>query len=171
MLKIILLSLLVTSIYAYEQESKLKVLIIGKVAKYISWQKTDQDRFIITILKNNDGDLFQNIYKNRKIKHKPVVIKYIDNINQLQDTDILYISPLNNQQIPYILKKLQTENNIFTISDIRGFAEKGGMMQIYFASQRAKIKINLTQTTDKKFKIKSSLLRIADVLRGSSLYE
>ncbi len=170
MLKIILISLLLTNIYAYQLENKLKVLIIGKVAKYISWQESDEDMFIITVLRDNDENLFDDIYQNKKIKHKPVSIHYIDDITQLQKTDILYLSPSNSKKLPQILEQLKNKN-IFTISDIRGFAEKGGMMQIYFASQRVKLKINLENTQQENFKIKSSLLRISDVLRGNSTNE
>ena len=35
---IILLSLLISSINAYEEEDKVKVVIVGKVAKYIKWR-------------------------------------------------------------------------------------------------------------------------------------
>jgi len=170
MLKIILISLLLTNIYAYQLENKLKVLIIGKVAKYISWQESDKDMFIITVLRDNDENLFDDIYQDKKIKHKPVSIRYIDDIKQLQKTDILYLSPSNSKKLPQILERLKNKN-IFTISDIRGFAEKGGMMQIYFASQRVKLKINLENTQQENFKIKSSLLRISDVLRGNSTNE
>jgi len=170
MLKIILISLLLTNIYAYQLENKLKVLIIGKVAKYISWQESDKDMFIITVLRDNDENLFDDIYQDKKIKHKPVSIRYIDDIKQLQKTDILYLSPSNSKNLPQILEQLKNKN-IFTISDIRGFAEKGGMMQIYFASQRVKLKINLENTQQENFKIKSSLLRISDVLRGNSTNE
>ena len=169
---ILIVSILLSTLYSYQLENKLKVLIIGKVAKYISWPDTkeNQEEFVITILKNSDGTIFDKIYHNKKIKHKPVTLKYIDSIDELEETDILFISSANNKNLPQILKTIETKE-IFTVSDIRGFAEKGGMMQIYFASQRVKLKINLDVTQKINFKIKSSLLRIADVLRGTSTNE
>ena len=167
---ILFLSLFFTTIYAQHSESSLKILIIGKVAKYITWQESHHKNFIITVLKNRDNNIFDTTYHNRKIKHKPVIIKYIDDIKKLTKTDILYISSLNSKDLSKILQYIEGKN-IFTVSDIRGFAEKGGMMQIYFASQRVKLKINLDVTQQEHFKIKSSLLRIANVLRGDSTNE
>jgi len=152
------------SLNAYESEDKLKVVIVGKVAKYVEYQNEISDNFIITILKNRFGTLFDDIYKDKKIKSKPVKILYIDNIDQLSLTNILYIPKVNSQELSKIFE--QTHNkNILTISDMRGFAQKGGVMQLYFVSQKIKIKINTNSASRQNLKIKSTLLRISDVVK------
>ena len=162
--------LLLNTLNAYQSEEKLKVLIIGKVAKYISWQEKPKDNFVITVLKNENEDLFSTIYKNKKIKKRPVKINYIDDISQLKDTQILYISKLNTKNLQNIFEQIK-DKNIFTVSDIRGFAERGGVMQVYFTSQKVRLRINLDTANKEKLKIKSSLLRITDVIRGKYIDE
>jgi len=103
----------------------------------------------------------------KKIHNKPIELKYITNIDDLGTTNILYLPQSNTKNLLKILQKLQGKN-ILTVSDIRGFAEKKGMLQIYFVSQKPKLKINLDQAHKHKLKISLSLLRIADVIRGDA---
>lgn len=157
--------LLSIHLFAYHSEDKIKAIIVGKLAKYISYEKRDNsDTFIITILGSNNKNLFKKIYKNRKIKNKIVKIQYIDRVQELKKSDILYISSLNTIDLKKVLYDAQ-KKHILTVSDMRGFAQRGGMVQIYFVAQRARLKINLDSLQQAKFQIKSSLLKIADVLQ------
>ena len=45
------------------------------------------------------------------------------------------------------------EKNILTISDLRGFAQKGGIIQIYSMSQKLKLNINLQKAQKENIKI------------------
>ena len=162
---ILILFLFFASLNAYESEDKLKVVIIAKVAKFIKWQNNSNDKFIITVLNNPYGDLFAKTLQGKKIKNKSIEIKYIENVKDLSQTNILYIPMTNTKDLNTILDKTKGKN-ILTISDIRGFADKKGIMQIYFASQKVKLRINLSTAKEDNLQISSSLLRIADVIRG-----
>lgn len=164
----IVISVFLTTLNAYESEDKLKVVIIGKVAKFIKWKDNNYDNFIITVLNNPYEKLFDKTFQNKKIKNKNIQIKYISNIDELTDTNILYIPPSNAKNLSDILSQLDGKN-ILTVSDIRGFAEKNGMMQIYFVSQKVKLKVNLDVAKRENLKISSSLLRIAKVIKEEKL--
>ena len=161
---LLLVILMFSSLNAYESEDKLKVIIIGKVIKYITWQNQDSKNFIITILKNNYGDLFDKIYKDKKVYKKPIKIVYIDSIDELGETNILYVSENSANNLSTIIEKTK-DKNILLVGDIRGLAQKGGTMQIYFSSQKIKLRINLDVANRDSLKFKSTLLRIADVIR------
>ena len=162
---ILIFFLLFTSLNGYESEDKLKVVIIAKVAKFIRWEDKNNEKFIITVLNNPYGKLFEKTLSGKKVRNKMIEIKYIDNIKNLSETNILYIPISNSKSLAMILDKTKGKN-ILTISDIRGFADKNGIMQIYFASQKVKLRINLSTAKEDRLKISSSLLRIADVIRG-----
>ena len=162
---ILILLLLYTSLSAYESEDKLKTVIVGKVAKYISWRESKGDTFVITVLNNSYDTLFEEVYFGKKIKGKPVVIRYINSIKSLGTTDILYISQLKNSTLEEIL--LASKNkNILTVSDMRGFAHKGGDLQLYFLGQKLKLKMNTDVMQDEGFYIERTLLKIVEVVKG-----
>lgn len=152
-----------TSINAYESENKLKTVIVGKIAKYIFWNKSIPDKFVITVLNNEFGMLFEETYVNKKIKSKSVKIRYIENIYQLSDSEILFVSK-SNDNIKEILAYTK-HKNILTISDKRGFAQKGGIIQLYFVGQMLKLKINIDTMQEDGFKANRTLLRIVDIVK------
>jgi len=162
----VFLFIFLSSLNGYESEDKLKVIIIGKVANYIKWKEKDNKQFIITVLNYPNENLFNDLLNGKKIKKKDILIKYIDNIDQLSDTDILYIPVSQASKLTNILKNTDGKN-ILTVSGIRGFAEKGGIVQVYFVSQKVKLKVNLDVAKRESLKISSSLLRIAKIVKGN----
>ena len=58
------------------------------------------------------------------------------------------------------------KHGILTISEIKGFAESGGVIQLDFVEQKARIKINHDAAVKSGLKIGAPLLSIAHVLRG-----
>lgn len=164
-LKVLLVSIIFVAIVkAYDSDDTLKVSIIEKASQFISLKEKVGESVIVTVFNNSYGDLFEKIFADKQINSKNIKIKYIDNIDQLEDTTILYISNVSSESLSAILEKVN-KKNILTVSDMRGFAEKGGVMQVYIVSQKAKLKINLDVANKEDIKVKASLLRIAEVIQ------
>jgi len=166
MMKFFLIFLIFTvSLEASLSKDTLKVVLIGKVSKYVVWPKKESKKeFDITILNNPFGTLLEKVYANKTINSKKVVLHYIDTIDDLNKSDVLYIPASQSLQLPKILQYLKGKG-VFTISDIKGFAQKGGMLQLYFVSRKLKLKINLQRVREENLQIRSTLLRIAKIIK------
>ncbi len=151
------------SLHAEESQDRIKALVIGKVAKYVKWDNTANKKFIITVL--NDKKFSKELKALHNIKEKSVMIKNIKSINKLTATDILYIPKEYSQHISNLLKKIENRN-ILTMSDMRGFAQKGGVIQLSFVSQKIKLKVNTDAAASQGLHITPTLLRIADRVKG-----
>lgn len=149
---------------AYKSEDELTVALVGKIAKFIEWPEKSEKHFQITVLKNPFGDLFEKTYANRKIKNQKVAITYIEKIEDLGNPSIFFVPQVPSNELKKIID-YTVDKKILLISNARAFAEKGGAIQVYFTSQKPRLKINLERTNKQEFEIKSSLLRIAEVLR------
>lgn len=149
--------------YAYQLEDKLKVAIVGKIAKFVQWNKPATKNFSITVL-NTKNQFFKTLLEGKRVNSKPIKVIYINNINNLKDSDILYISQNSSQNLQSIFKAIKNKN-ILTISDIRGFAQRGGMIQLYTKNQKLKLRINVSNVKAQNLKIKSSLLRISTLVK------
>jgi hypothetical protein len=156
-----------TLLNAFEPPEKLKALIVGKVAKYVQWKSKTNKQFIITLINDPSPELFYQLYKNQKIKNRSVKINHISSIDELHTTDILYIPKGNTLQLSHILESIDSKD-ILTISDIRGFAQKGGMIQLSFVSQKIKLKVNTGVAKEHDLHITPTLLRIADRVKGNN---
>ena len=155
------------NLYAYEVEDKLKSIIVGKIAKFINWENSNSKEFVITVYKNQLGNYFNSIHKGKKINDKKIRIEYINNIENLKYTNILYISKATSAELSSIFSHLN-QKNILTISDLRGFTQKGGMIQIYSISQKLKLNVNLNKAKKENINIKASLLRMTNIVEGDN---
>ena len=153
-----------TTLCANESEDFLKVSIIEKASQFVTLKESGGDTVVVTVLNNPYGDLFDKVFAGKTINSKKVKIKYINSIDKLEDTGILYIANVSSENLSNVLKKA-TNKNMLTVSDIRGFAEKGGVLQVFIVSQKPKLKINIDAAAKEDIKIKASLLRIAEVIK------
>ncbi len=153
-----------TNLYSYESEDQLEVVVIGKVSKFVKWERDRKSSFIITVLDNDYGDLFDKTYKGKKIQNRPIELKYINSIEELKFTHVLYIGHSNSSKLQKIMKKIKNKN-ILVISKIRGFAQKGGVIQIAFVSRKPKLTVNITTAKSNKLKVSSSLLKISEIVK------
>lgn len=159
---IALLLFFATFLNSYESDDALKVSILEKAIQFMTFK--DKNEAVIAVYNNSYGDAFDKIFSGKQINNKNIKIKYINNIDKLDDATVLYISNVASDTLGLILKKVSNKG-ILTVSDARGFTEKGGAMQIFIASQKPKLKINLDAAYKEDIKIKATLLRIAEITK------
>ncbi len=160
-----LLLLIHTSLFAYENEDRVICALTSKVAKFTKNNNSKLNPYTITVLHNKFGTLFTDIFKNVTINGKDVKILYIEDIKNLQKTNILFVFTTHINELNQIFSSIK-DKNILTISNMRGFAQRGGMVQIYSQNQKLKIKINLKKVNEEDIYIHSALLRIASIVQG-----
>ena len=163
---VILLLLIYTSVFAYEQESELICAITSKMAKFTRENNTKINPYTITVLHNQFNHLFSKTFKNIKIYDKRVQILYINNIHNLQSSNILFFFDTPPNELDKVLNYIKGKH-ILTISTMRGFTQRGGMIQIYAKNQKLKLNINLDNVKKEGIYINSALLRIAHIIKGN----
>ena len=156
-------------LHGASSQDDVKVAIIGKLSHFITWnKKSNKEKFIITVYSDESlKDLLAVKYINKTMNTKEVVVKHITDINDIGSTDILYVGNLAQEE-QYKLIAYAKNNSILSVSEVKGFAQRGGVIQIYFVSQKLKLKINHQSSLDSNLKISSALLSIATIVKGES---
>ncbi len=150
---------------AGDEERKLEAVFIGRFASYIEWPARQRERFVITLLDENPfGNLLDELYRDKRIHNKPIELRYVSRLDQVGDTDVLFLT-LNSAAARAAAIDYAQKNGILTISTAKGFADSGGIIQLDFVEQRARIKINHAAALRSGLKIGAPLLSIATVLR------
>lgn len=156
-----------TGLYAGDIERRLEAVFLGRFASYIEWPTaTSGSRFVITLIDENPfGQLLEEIYKDKRINGKPVEVRHVTRVKDIGKTDLLFIAldtaTARQEAIEYAQK-----NGILTICDAKGFAERGGIIQLNFVGQKTQIKINHDAAVKSGIRIGAPLLSIATVIRG-----
>ena len=153
-------------VLAGDEERKLEAVFIGRFAGFIDWPLKQREKFVITLLDDNPfGKLLDDLYQDKRIHNKPIELRYATKLAQVQETDVLFIT-LTNSSDRLAAIAFAHKNGILTISEVKGFAENGGIIQLNFVEQKARIKINHDAAVKSGLKIGAPLLSIATVLRG-----
>ena len=154
---------------ASNSESDIKVAVLGKVTNFVKYKKpTTNENFLIVVYKDEDfAKLMQKKYANKQIKHKNVFVKSIATIQEMQRPNLLYIGKISQEEQQELIQ-YATKNSLFSVSSQSGFAKRGGVMQLYFLSQKIRFKINLNAVKKSNLKMSASLLSIATLVKGES---
>ncbi len=166
--KIVLILMIIVlfqvNLYAYEKEDRLIGAIMGNIGKFSYGNNTNIDPYTITVLNNQFSNMLDRLYRNAKINNKRVKIKYITKIRDIKPSSILYIFKTSPKELRHIFSYIKNKS-ILTISKIKGFAQRGGMVQIYKKDGKLKLKINLKAVKKEDIRMKASLLRIAQIVK------
>jgi len=160
--------LLSAPVFASQEENKLLAVFLGRFASYIDVPDRTTAQFVITVIDENPfGSLLDDLYRGKAIGGKPVVIRYATKVEEVGQSDILFITLVNprtrQEAIDFGIK-----NSILTISTAMGFAERGGIIQIDFLQQHPRIKINHGSAVKSNIRIGAPLLSLATVIRGDA---
>lgn len=153
---------------AGQEEIKLLAVFFGRFASYIELPERTAGSYVITLLDDNPfGSMLDELYRGKMVGGKPVVVRYATKLEQVGQTDILFITLVNprsrQEAIDYALK-----NAILSISTATGFAERGGIIQVDFVQQQTRIKINHAAAVKSNIRIGAPLLSLATVIRGEA---
>jgi len=156
------------AVFASQEENKLMAVFLGRFASYIELPDRGSKHFIITLIDENPfGSLLDDLYLGKQINAKPVVIRYATRIEDIGQTDLLFITLVNprtrQEAIDY-----GARNSILTISTATGFAERGGIIQLDFLQQQTRIKINHAAAVKSNIRIGAPLLSLATVVKGAA---
>ncbi|MBV2236020.1 MAG: YfiR family protein [Sterolibacterium sp.] len=152
----------------HDEELMLQAVFIGRLASYVegsNWPVSTHENFVITVLRPDPfGELLDTLYRDKRIHGKPVEIRHAASLERLGSTDVLVVGAgtyrARHEAITYA-----QQNGILTIGLVPGFAAQGGIMQLNFVEQKARITINHEIALRNGLKIGAPLLSIAKVLR------
>jgi hypothetical protein len=149
-----------------DEERKLEAAFLGRFASYIEWEAKSQEYFIITLIDENPfGTILDKLYVDKRVKGKPVLVRLVTKVEDIGVSDLLFITLTTQKERLEAIRYAQ-EHSILSISEARGFAESGGIIQLNFVDQKIRIKINYDAAMRSHIKIASPLLSVATVLQG-----
>jgi len=143
-------------------EDRMKAVFVFNFTKYINWTNSDTSgTFEIAIIGNsNIIDPLKEIAKNKFINNKQIKIKHCKDIQDIITPHILFISTSEKKNLDKILQKVKNKN-ILTISDCKGFANKGVAINFVIVKGKIKFEINTRVIESVGLQISSQLLKLA----------
>ncbi len=139
---ILLFAFLVFSVTASaeDREYKLMASYFEKFAQLTRWPDDSElpdlsNPFIISIVGHNPfGKNLDKRYLDNKINNRKVIVKYISSLDKIPGSNLVFISKSMDKKVPNILS-ITRNKPILTVSEIKGFAKKGGHINFYYTDK------------------------------------
>ena len=142
-------------IYAQDRTQKVKAVFLFKFTGYITWPDKGNATTICTYGGNPFGGLLEKLADFQK---KSISIKHLNFGQTISGCHIVYVVPS--------LSAPDTDGQaVLTVSEKRGFAKNGGMIELEETPQRIKLIVNLNTLYGSNLKASSRLLDIAELIR------
>ena len=149
-----------------EEESLLRAAFVYNFAKFTRWpaglwSKSPTLRLCLA----GKDDLVDSLGQlaGETVKGRPVKILAFDTTQARDACHVLYIAGSEHGSYTGLLEKVR-DVSVLTISAIRGFADAGGMIQLYRSEDRIRFKINQGVATERGLEFSARLLDLAELV-------
>lgn len=156
--------------YAEDQqgeENLLKAVFIYNFAKFTRWpdEVWDKSEPSVQICYIGFDDLTKALVRlhGRRLREYPVKIVQKENTSQLDTCHVLYLANTLIWETLHITDLIRSKP-ILTVSELPGFAEYGGMIELYQNDGRIRFKVNLQITRKAGLDLSSRLLKLATIV-------
>ena len=149
-------------------EYQVKVAMIYNILSYVDWPaelfSTENPPLTICVYGNGPLDRVVTTLNGRQQKGRLLTVRKISTGEDVNKCQVLVINASEKAQIATLLGKIGSAA-VLTISDLNGFAEVGGMIELSKERSRIRLEINLTAARQHRIKISSQLLKLARIVR------
>ena len=147
-------------------EYELKAEFLSRFATFIEWPQGSEARaFTIGVVGHNPFNGYLEKIAARKIKNRPVAIRYIGDLAQLDGCDIVFICGSEKGRLGAILARTESRP-ILTVADSNGFAAAGVLINFYSTGDTIRFEINESAVDRSGLKVSSKLFKLAKVIEA-----
>ncbi len=143
-------------------EYKIKTAFTLNFLKFAEWpnSKKINEEIILSVLGDGEINEALELIEGQIVNEKKVSIRFIDSLSDLKSSDALFINTSKSKRLETIIQKLK-ETSILTISDIEGFCEHGGMINIVIIDDSIDFEVNLEAAQQSNINLSYKLLKQA----------
>ena len=150
------------------KEYQLKAAYMLNFARFIYWPddafSTTLENFNICVFGENPFGNSLDRLSSKKIHNKTIKIIYTKTLQEAESCHIVYFSKTEETTYEQTINQLPQFIKL-TVSDIKGFSERGGMIEFIRVKNKIKFEINVDQSAKSGIKYRSQLLEVAEQLR------
>ncbi|MBI3813486.1 MAG: YfiR family protein [Nitrospinae bacterium] len=151
-------------------EYQVKAAFLYNFLKFVEWPPdaphNDTSTLSVCILGEDHFGSALDAMKENAVQGKMIAIKRTNNLRNIKDCSVIFISGSEKKNLGDILQFLK-DSAVLTISDIDGFAEAGGIIAFVREDGKVRFKININAARQSQLKVSSKLLKLAHIVGDS----
>jgi hypothetical protein len=147
-------------------EYQLKAEFIERFTRFIDWPaEASPGPFVIGVYGDSPlRGFLETIARERKVKGRPVEVREVGRIEDIDACHILFVPGSKVRQLPQVLARA-SGRAILTVGDTRGFAEAGVLLNFFTEDERLRFEINEPAARASGLRIGAQVYGLARVVR------
>jgi hypothetical protein len=173
---VLLVGIVATDSFALEvtyqyREPRVKAAFLFNLAKFVTWPESafgnGRAPLVLAVL---DPELYAAANESlagRQVGGRDLKVRKVAGINDALDSHILFISAAEASRLDNLLAAV-ANRPILTVSDIDGFAARGGMVELFKEERKIRFGVQLATVRRAGLNISSEVLRLASFVQGAN---
>jgi hypothetical protein len=163
---VVLIVSVTTPVLAQESASRardyeIKAAVLYLLSKFVEWPTSPPDTFTIGILGVDPfGEPIDRLLADKQVGGVPLTIRRVRVLDIGDLPRVLFISASERKSVSRIVGELDGKPTL-TMSDMEGFADAGGMVQLVEGDSRMRFVINEVAARRSKLRISANVLGLA----------
>jgi hypothetical protein len=152
-------------------EEEVEAAFLYRFAGYVEWPPealAGQDFTIAVLGSDNIVQELQRILPHHSLKNRPAQVRRIKGLEELRDSQILFVGPEFNDQLKSVISRLANRPVLVVTASDHGL-DDGSCVNFLFVDRRVRFEVSLTAADHVGLKVSSELLSVAVRVRGRSI--
>ena len=151
------------------REYQIKAAFLVNFIQFVTWPTntfTNEDApFCVGVLGDDPfGATLDQTVQGETVNHHKIVVQRWQRIEECKDCQMVFVSRSEERNLAAILAKLDS-GPVLTVSETRGFARRGGIINFYLEGNKVHFEINPAVAQRDKLKISAQLLSLGKIVQ------
>lgn len=152
-------------------EYDVKAALLSHFVTFVEWEPrsfTEADgSFALCVLGRDPfGSRLEKAFEGKTVARREVTIHRSTSLRDLRSCQLIFVSDSEEKRVGAVVREL-AGRNVLTVSDIDGFVDRGGMIQLKRSGKRVQFEINRRSTEQARLKISDQLFNLASKVHSS----
>lgn len=150
------------------QEKQVQAVFVYNFTQFVEWPpeafESPESPIIIGMIGSDSiRPHLERVLEKEKAQNRPLQFKAFRRLDEIESCHILFVGRSEFSELDPILAALRGRH-ILTVSDMEGFARRGGMVQFRTDKNRVRLTINAAAARAAQLRVSSKLLGLAEVI-------
>jgi len=155
--------------YLY-RESRVEAAFLYNFAKFVTWPDRSfgdsRSPLVIAVFDNESYEALREAIAGRQAGGRAVTVRKISGVDEVHLAHLLFIGVAETPRLSQLLAAVAGQP-ILTVSDIEGFASRGGMVELFKSERKIRFGVHLTAVRSSGLNMSSEVLRLASFVRNA----
>lgn len=148
-------------------EYEIKAAFLYNFARFVDWPATRAsagEAVSLCVLGEDPFGRAIDALAGKPVHERTLRIRRPASVGEAMGCDIVFVSFSEARRVQGVLEALSGTSGVLLVSDIEGFARRGGTIELYREGNRIRFLINVAAAREAGLALSSKLLRVAKVL-------